>query len=84
MSNRSSRFAQELISTLLFTVAVGLMWYDFFFTGSVVVDCFLIHITILGFTFDYISDKQHIDMFVEEKRGCICFSTFFLMQSVES
>ncbi|KAK4436235.1 ATP-dependent zinc metalloprotease FTSH 11, chloroplastic/mitochondrial [Sesamum alatum] len=26
MSNRSSRFAQEVISTILFTVAVGLMW----------------------------------------------------------
>ncbi|XP_076957817.1 ATP-dependent zinc metalloprotease FTSH 11, chloroplastic/mitochondrial-like isoform X2 [Bidens hawaiensis] len=25
-SNRSSRFAQELISTILFTVAIGLMW----------------------------------------------------------
>ncbi|WOL20486.1 ATP-dependent zinc metalloprotease FTSH 9, chloroplastic/mitochondrial [Canna indica] len=25
-SNRSSRFAQELISTILFTIAVGLMW----------------------------------------------------------
>lgn len=26
VSNRSSRFAQELISTILFTVAIGLMW----------------------------------------------------------
>ncbi|KAK2983660.1 hypothetical protein RJ640_023194 [Escallonia rubra] len=26
MSNRSSRFAQELISTILFTVAIGLVW----------------------------------------------------------
>ncbi|KZV36443.1 ATP-dependent zinc metalloprotease FTSH 11, chloroplastic/mitochondrial-like [Dorcoceras hygrometricum] len=26
MSNRSSRFAQEVISTILFTVAVGLVW----------------------------------------------------------
>ncbi|KAD7480495.1 hypothetical protein E3N88_03631 [Mikania micrantha] len=28
VSNRSSRFAQELISTILFTVAIGLMWYE--------------------------------------------------------
>ncbi|KAG8390380.1 hypothetical protein BUALT_Bualt01G0077400 [Buddleja alternifolia] len=27
ISNRSSRFAQEVISTILFTVAVGLMWF---------------------------------------------------------
>ncbi|KAL5999045.1 ATP-dependent zinc metalloprotease FTSH 11, chloroplastic/mitochondrial [Asimina triloba] len=28
-SNKSARFAQELISTILFTVIVGLMWYVF-------------------------------------------------------
>ncbi|KAK4487466.1 hypothetical protein RD792_005900 [Penstemon davidsonii] len=27
MSNRSSRFAQEIVSTIVFTVAVGLVWF---------------------------------------------------------
>lgn len=28
VANRSSRLAQEIISTIVFTVAVGLVWYD--------------------------------------------------------
>jgi len=30
VSNKSSRLAQELFSTILFTIAVGLVWYKFF------------------------------------------------------
>jgi len=30
VSNKSSRLMQELFSTILFTVAVGLIWYKFF------------------------------------------------------
>lgn len=75
MSNKS-RFAQELVSTILFTVAVGLVWYEvlhfdcpFLFHDSCINFPTLFQIMILFFSFSRLMGAAALQKYIGSLGG---------------